>query len=82
MAQLICVTPFDVFAVNCRGNDYFRLLDEGHGLRGVRKAPDSAKADLAAASLGEALKLCIEATGLEGPAQRTTDNQRSRKMAA
>ncbi|MDB5611136.1 MAG: transport protein [Bradyrhizobium sp.] len=38
---------------------------------------DSAKADLAAASLGEALKLCIEATGLEGPAQTTTEDQLS-----
>ena len=48
----------------------------------LEKLRDSAKADLAAASLGEALKLCIEATGLEGPAQTTTDDQRSRTTAA
>ena len=28
---------------------------------------DGAKADLAAASLGQAIELCIEATGVEGP---------------
>jgi hypothetical protein len=48
----------------------------------LEKLRDSAKADLAAASLGEALKLCIEATGLEGPARTTTDDQRSRTTAA
>jgi hypothetical protein len=48
----------------------------------LEKLRDSAKADLAAASLGEALKQCIEATGLEGPAQTTTDDQRSRTTAA
>jgi len=48
----------------------------------LEKLRDNAKADLAAASLGEALKLCIEATGLEGPAQTTTDDQRSRTTAA
>jgi predicted PurR-regulated permease PerM len=48
----------------------------------LEKLRDSAKADLAAAGLGEALKLCIEATGLEGPARTTTDDQRSRTTAA
>ena len=43
---------------------------------------DGAKADLAAASLGEALKLCIEATGLKGLAQTTTEDQLSRTTAA
>jgi hypothetical protein len=44
----------------------------------LEKLRDSAKADLAAASLGEALKLCLEATGLEGPAQTTTEDQLGR----
>jgi predicted PurR-regulated permease PerM len=48
----------------------------------LEKFRDGAKADLAAASLGEALKLCIEATGLEGPAQTTTEGQLSRTTAA
>jgi predicted PurR-regulated permease PerM len=48
----------------------------------LEKLRDSAKADLAAASLGEALKLCIEATGLEGPAQTTTEDQRSSPRVA
>ena len=48
----------------------------------LEKLRDGAKADLAAASLGEALKLCIEATGLEGPAQTTTEDQLSRTTAA
>jgi predicted PurR-regulated permease PerM len=48
----------------------------------LEKLRVNAKADLAAASLGEALKLCIEATGLEGAAQTTTDDQRSRTTAA
>lgn len=48
----------------------------------LEKLRDSAKADLAAASLGEALKLCIEATGLGGPAQTTTEDQLSRTTAA
>ena len=48
----------------------------------LEKLRDSAKADLAASSLGEALKLCIEATGLEGPARTTTDDQRSKTTAA
>jgi predicted PurR-regulated permease PerM len=45
----------------------------------LERLRDNAKADLAAASLGEALRLCIEATG---PAQTTTEDQRSRTTAA
>ena len=48
----------------------------------LEKLRDGAKADLAAASVGEALKLCIEATGLEGPAQTTAEDQLSRSTAA
>jgi predicted PurR-regulated permease PerM len=48
----------------------------------LEKLRDGAKADFAAASLGEALKLCIEAAGLEGPAQTTTEDQLSRTTAA
>jgi len=48
----------------------------------LEKLRDGAKADLAAASLGEALKLCIEATGLEGCAQTTTEDRLSRTTAA
>jgi predicted PurR-regulated permease PerM len=48
----------------------------------LERLRDNAKADLAAASLGEALRLCIEATGLAGPAQTTTEDQRSRTTAA
>jgi predicted PurR-regulated permease PerM len=43
---------------------------------------DGAKADLAASSVGEALKLCIEATGLEGRRLKTTLDQLSRTTAA
>jgi hypothetical protein len=41
----------------------------------VEQLRDAAKADLAATSLGEAIKLCIEATGAKSPAPRdaTTD---------
>jgi predicted PurR-regulated permease PerM len=46
----------------------------------LEKLRDSAKADLAAASLGEALRICIEATGLE--VAQTMDDQRSRTTAA
>src|ERR1700730_5959227 len=48
----------------------------------LEKLGDGAKADLAAASVGEALKLCIEAAGLERPAQTTTEDQSSRTTAA
>lgn len=40
---------------------------------------DGAKADLVAASLGEAVQLCIEATGLESPGGTTT---KERQLAA
>jgi predicted PurR-regulated permease PerM len=48
----------------------------------LEKLRDSAKADLAAASVGEALKLCIEAAGQEGRARTTTEDQSSRTTAA
>jgi hypothetical protein len=34
---------------------------------------DGAKADLVAASLGEAVKMCIEATGIVGHGETTTN---------
>jgi hypothetical protein len=43
---------------------------------------EGAKADLAAASLGEAIKLCIEATGVGDHADVTTNNQLSTTTAA
>jgi hypothetical protein len=43
---------------------------------------DGAKADLAASSLGEALKLCIEATGLEGRPLITAPDRLSTTTAA
>jgi predicted PurR-regulated permease PerM len=43
---------------------------------------DGAKANLAAASLAEAVKLCIEATGLEVPAQKTRQEEASATTAA
>jgi hypothetical protein len=43
---------------------------------------DGAKADLAASSLGEALKLCIEATGLEGRPLMTAPDRLSTTTAA
>ena len=48
----------------------------------LEKLRDGAKADLAAASVGEALKLCIEAAGQEGRAQTTREDQSSRTTAA
>jgi predicted PurR-regulated permease PerM len=48
----------------------------------LEKLRDSAKADFAAACLGEALKMCIDATGLEGPAQTTKEDQLPRTAAA
>jgi hypothetical protein len=48
----------------------------------LEKLRDGAKADLAAASVGEALKLCIEAAGQEGRVQTTTEDQSSRTTAA
>jgi len=38
--------------------------------------------DLAAASLAEAVKLCIEATGLEVPAQKTRQEEATATTAA
>ena len=43
---------------------------------------DGAKADLASASLGEAVKLCIEAAGLERHAEKMTHDQLSMTTAA
>jgi predicted PurR-regulated permease PerM len=43
---------------------------------------DGAKADLAASSVGEALKVCIEATGLEGRPPITTPDRLSTTTAA
>jgi predicted PurR-regulated permease PerM len=48
----------------------------------LEKLRDGAKADLAAASVGEALKLCIEAAGQEGRAQTMREDQSSRTTAA
>jgi hypothetical protein len=48
----------------------------------LEKLRDGAKADLAAASVGEALKLCIEAAGRKGRAQATTEDQSARTTAA
>jgi predicted PurR-regulated permease PerM len=48
----------------------------------LEKLRDGAKADLAAASVGEALKLCIEAAGQEARARTTPENQSSRTTAA
>ena len=49
---------------------------------GLEKLRDGAKADLAAASVGEALKLCIEAAGRGGRVQTTTEDPSSRTTAA
>jgi hypothetical protein len=43
---------------------------------------EGAKADLVAASLGEALKLCIEATGVEDQRQDTSKKKKSATAAA
>jgi hypothetical protein len=43
---------------------------------------DGAKADMAAASLGEAVKMCIEATGFESDLRVTKRDQRSASTAA
>jgi predicted PurR-regulated permease PerM len=48
----------------------------------LEKLRDGAKADFAAASLGEALKLCIEATGQEGRAQTSSEDKLSGTAAA
>jgi hypothetical protein len=51
-------------------------------LAALEKLRDGAKADFAAASLGEALKLCIEATGQEGRAQTSSEDKLSGTAAA
>jgi hypothetical protein len=43
---------------------------------------EGAKADLAAASIGEALKLCIEATGVESPGREMQQDKLSSITAA
>jgi predicted PurR-regulated permease PerM len=48
----------------------------------LEKLRDGAKADLASASLGEAVKLCIEAAGLERHSQKTTPDHLSTSTAA
>jgi predicted PurR-regulated permease PerM len=48
----------------------------------LEKLRDSAKADLASASLGKAVKLCIEAAGLERHPQKMTQDQLSTTTAA
>jgi predicted PurR-regulated permease PerM len=48
----------------------------------LERLRDSAKADLAAASLGEALKLCIEATGVECQGLETNHDEPSATTAA
>ena len=48
----------------------------------LERLRDGAKADLASASLGEAVKLCIEAAGLERHAEKMTHDQLSRTTAA
>jgi predicted PurR-regulated permease PerM len=48
----------------------------------LEKLRDGAKADLAAASLAEAVKLCIEATGLEVPAQKIRQEEVTATTAA
>jgi predicted PurR-regulated permease PerM len=48
----------------------------------LEKLRDDAKADLASASLGKAVKLCIEAAGLERHPQKMTQDQLSTTTAA
>ena len=48
----------------------------------LEKLRDGAKADLAAASLGDAVKLCIEATGFLSEPQATGQNELSATTAA
>jgi predicted PurR-regulated permease PerM len=48
----------------------------------LEKLRDDAKADLASASLGKAVKLCIEAAGLERHPQKMTPDQLSTTTAA
>lgn len=48
----------------------------------IEQLRDGAKADLAAASLAEAVKLCIEATGFDGHTQVTNQDELSASTAA
>jgi predicted PurR-regulated permease PerM len=50
-------------------------------LAGLEQLRDGAKADLVAASLGEAIKLCIEATGIDSHRQPTKQDERSAATA-
>ena len=60
-----------------------RMRTQVHRQRGeIRELRDAAKADLAAASLGDAVKLCVEATGLEGRPQTAAKGQFSRTTAS
>jgi hypothetical protein len=43
---------------------------------------EGAKADLVASSLGDALKLCIEATGVKDQRQESSDQEKSTTVAA
>ena len=43
---------------------------------------ESSKADLVAASLGEAVRLCIEATGVKDPRQEASEEEKSAIAAA
>jgi hypothetical protein len=48
---------------------------------GLELLRDGAKADLVAASLGEAIKLCIEATGIDSHRQPAKQDERSATTA-
>jgi hypothetical protein len=48
----------------------------------LERLRDGAKADLASASLGEAVKLCIEAADLERHSEKMTRDQLSTTTAA
>ena len=50
-------------------------------LAGLEQLRDGAKADLVATSLGEAVKLCIEATGTDSHRQPTKQDERSATTA-
>jgi hypothetical protein len=63
------------------GNHYSGVLAEGYGARCTGVLREGAKADLAAASLGEAIKLCIEATGVEHQPD-TNEKEKPSKVTA
>jgi hypothetical protein len=48
----------------------------------LQQLRDSAKADLVAASLGEAVQLCIEATGAESPGLTTMKDEQLAAITA